>query len=99
MVGRELDFVVTQFDSVHIEEYAQLGVTTSGRGRVRVPVNDAIIVTVNTSAAESIADQLSSRVLFFFVSLKIGQPLVAGVEAIRSVPVILNRWRNVLVRN
>ena len=64
-----------------------------------MPVNDAVVVTMDTGAPEAIAHQLPSGVEFFLVALQIGQPCVARIETVRGMPVILDGRRDVLVRN
>ena len=56
LIGGELDFRVTDLDSVHVKEDAELGIATRRSRRVRVPVNDSVVVTVNSGATETLIE-------------------------------------------
>lgn len=64
-----------------------------------MPVDDSIVVTVNSGPPETFVSELTRRILLFFVALQIGQPRITGIEAVRRMPVIFDRWRNILVGN
>ena len=62
---------------------------------VRVPVDDAVVVAVDAGADEVHVRELAARVAFFQVAVEL-HPAVAQVEAVGSVPVIVDRRRRVV---
>ncbi|MFZ1489351.1 MAG: hypothetical protein WAS51_05375 [Ilumatobacteraceae bacterium] len=97
MVLGEDELGVGELDAVRVEEHAELGVASGGRRRVRVPVDDAVVVAVHAARTELLVDEVAGRVLLFLVALQVGQPFTTRVEAVGDVPVVVDRGSHVAV--
>ena len=94
LVLREPQRVVVELDAVDVEEDPQVGVGADGRRRRRVPVDDAVVVTVHAGAAEGVADQLAVGVGLLQVPGELGEVVgFAEQEAVGLVPVVVDRRR------